>query len=150
MENKDLQELIDFAINEEDQAAKFYIELSGKMDKPWMKDVLLGFAREEQGHKAKLIKLSEGGKLTFDPGKNVTDLKIADYLVNVDPSADLDYQGALIIAMKKEKAAFRLYSDLASIAEGDVKETFLALAQEEAKHKLRFEVEYDDKVLTEN
>jgi hypothetical protein len=30
-----------------------------------------------------------------------------------------------------------------------VRALFLALAQEEAKHKLRFEVEYDD-LLTEN
>jgi hypothetical protein len=26
----------------------------------------------------------------------------------------------------------------------------LGLAQEEAKHKLRFEIEYDDQILTEN
>jgi len=150
MMDKKVAELIDFAINEEEQAAKFYTELAGKMDKQWMKDVLLGFAREEQGHKAKLLRMKEGGKLNVRSDAEVMDLKIADYLVDVEANESLDYQGALIVAMKKEKAAFRLYSDLASIAEGEVKETFLALAQEEAKHKLRFEVEYDDKVLTEN
>ena len=31
-----------------------------------------------------------------------------------------------------------------------LRETFLALAQEEAKHKLRFEIEYDDVILREN
>jgi rubrerythrin len=53
--------------------------------------------------------------------------------------------------MKKEKKAFRLYNDLASTC-GDPKleELFLSLAQEEAKHKLRFEVEYDDYVMSEN
>lgn len=150
MENNKVEELIDFAINEEEQAAKFYTELAGKMDRQWMKDVLLGFAREEQGHKAKLLKMKEGGKLVFDAGEKIMDLKIGDYLVDVEPNDELDYQGALIIAMKKEKAAFKLYSDLARMVDGDLQETFLGLAQEEAKHKLRFEVEYDDKVLTEN
>ena len=43
------------------------------------------------------------------------------------------------------------YSDLAAATEDDsVRTTLLALAQEEAKHKLRFEIEYDEHVLTEN
>ena len=51
--------------------------------------------------------------------------------------------------MKKEKAAFRLYQDLAGLVQDEkIKALFLSLAQEEAKHKLRFEVEYDD-LLTE-
>ena len=58
---------------------------------------------------------------------------------------------ALILAMKKEKAAFQLYTDLAAETEDpEVKAIFEGLAQEEAKHKLRFEVEYDDMILTEN
>ena len=36
------------------------------------------------------------------------------------------------------------------MGEDDLKQTFLGLAQEEAKHKLRFEVEYDDVILAEN
>jgi rubrerythrin len=53
--------------------------------------------------------------------------------------------------MNKEKAAFKLYSDLAKIApNNEIREIFLSLAQEEAKHKLRFEIEYDDYVLKEN
>jgi len=53
--------------------------------------------------------------------------------------------------MKKEKAAFRMYNDLASKAKKpELKALFLNLAQEEAKHKLRFEVEYDEHFLPEN
>jgi rubrerythrin len=71
--------------------------------------------------------------------------------VDEAPGPKTDYQGALILAMKREKAAFRLYSDLAARTEdAELKDLLLGLAQEEAKHKLRFEVEYDDKILTEN
>jgi rubrerythrin len=62
----------------------------------------------------------------------------------------MGYQEALIVAMKKEKAAFKLYTDLAaSTADERIKATFSALAQEEAKHKLRFEIEYDNLLLLE-
>ena len=55
------------------------------------------------------------------------------------------------MAMKAEKAAFKLYTDLAAATDDDgLKQIFLDLAQEEAKHKLRFELEYDDSILTEN
>ena len=73
-----------------------------------------------------------------------------DYLVDVTPSSDMGFQDALILAMKKEKAAFRLYSDLAAVAADErIRDLFRALAQEEAKHKLRFELEYDD-LMSEN
>ena len=51
--------------------------------------------------------------------KDVQDLKIGDYVVEVDTSRDdLTYQEALIVAMKEEKAAFKLYSDLAARTNG--------------------------------
>ena len=115
-----------------------------------MKEVFLGFAKEEQGHKAKLMAVKTGKKM-LSSEKRVLDLKIGDSLVEIEPSGDLSYQDALIVAMKSEKAAFRLYSDLAGATDdANLREMFLSLAQEEAKHKLRFEVEYDDYVLTEN
>ncbi len=147
---KSIDEILDFAIKNEEGAARFYTELAGKMEKPAMKKVFLDFAREEEGHKAKLIGVKQGK--TLEPSKNkVLDLKIADYLVEEEPRPDLDYQSALILAMKQEKAAFRLYSDLAeSTADEEIRNTFLALAQEEARHKLRFETEYDDTILSSN
>ena len=32
----------------------------------------------------------------------------------------------------------------------ELRKMFLSLAQEEAKHKLRFEIEYDDEIMKEN
>lgn len=79
------------------------------------------------------------------------DLKISDYVVNVKPTPEMTYEEALIVAMKKEKAAFKLYTNLAAKAPNEnLKDVFLSLATEESKHKLRFEVEYDDYVLREN
>ncbi len=145
-----IDDILDFAIGEEEAAAQFYTQLAGHMTRPWMKAVFEDFAQEELGHKAKLLQIKEGS-LLMSAKQEVRDLKIGDYLVEVEASPAMEYQDALIVAMKKEKAAFKLYSDLAAAAgDENVRNTFLMLAQEEAKHKLRFEVEYDDYVLIEN
>jgi len=145
-----VNEILDFAIQNEEEAAQFYTDLSEKMSRTSMRGIFLGFAQEEKGHKAKLLKIKSSGDL--EPSKKeVMDLKIGDYLVDVDPDADLTYQKALILAMKKEKAAFKLYTDMAQATQDPaIKDLFLMLAQEEAKHKLRFELEYDDEVMTDN
>jgi rubrerythrin len=146
-------EVLDFAIGEEEAAAQFYTDLAAKMEHPWMRENFEQFAKEEEGHKAKLLDVKKG-KVRLFSDKQVLDLKIGDYLVPVaaDSSpATLDYQQALILAMKKEKAAFKLYSDLAATTADDhLRQILLSLAQEEAKHKLRFEVEYDEQFLKEN
>ncbi len=145
-----VDDVLDFAIEREQEAADFYAELAGNMERAYMKEVFQGFAREEMGHKARLTAIKEG-KLLAASAKQVVDLKIGDYLVAHEPTENMQYQDALILAMKKEKAAFRLYHDLANnVDDASLRETFFSLAQEEAKHKLRFEVEYDEHFLTEN
>ncbi len=59
----------------------------------------------------------------------------------------MSYQDALILAAKKEKAAFMLIQILSeAVEDGEMKTFFEILAQEEAKHKLRFEIEYDNSI----
>jgi len=148
-----VQEILEFAIQKEEEARDFYLEWSGRMEKASMKKQLQDFANEELKHKEKLtaIKTDKLQMQALNPEKKVIDLKIGDYLVDVDPSTELDYQGALILAMKKEKKSFKLYNDLAEMTPNkDIRTLFLGLAQEEAKHKLRLETEYDEYILTEN
>jgi rubrerythrin len=150
MQFDSVEAVLDFAIKNEQDASDFYTELAAKMEKPYMKEAFESFAAEEMGHKAKLEAVKKGKTAKLTKAK-VLDLKIGDYLVEQKPSASMDYQSALILAMKQEKAAFRLYTDLAaSTDDAKIRDLFLGLAQEEAKHKLRFEVEYDDDFLREN
>lgn len=152
-EFRSVNDVLDFAITQEEAAAQFYTDLASKMDREWMRKVFQDFAKEEQGHKARLLGV-KAGKIPLLTQSQVMDLKIGDYLVKIDAdkqTADLDYQQALILAMKKEKVAFKLYTDLANkTSEPEFVALFQALAQEEAKHKLRFELEYDDLFLTNN
>ncbi len=145
-----VDEALDFAMAREDESYEFYMDLAGRVKDRSIKELFEGFAKEEKGHRAKLEAVKTG-KLMLSSKAKVKDLKISDYSVDSPPSGDMGLQDSLLLAMKKEKAAFKLYSDLAASAENDsLKETFHALAQEEARHKLRFEVLYDDEILTEN
>jgi len=149
MKFESVDSVLDFAIEKEQDAADFYNDLSGKV-KGSMVEVFKDFAKEEMGHKSKLISVKNGKRLLSSENK-IVDLKIGDHLADIDTTGEIDYQRALIIAMKAEKNAYRLYTELAGVVEdADMKDLFLGLAQEEAKHKLRFEIEYDDKILTEN
>lgn len=145
-----VDKILNFAIEKEQEAADFYKDLAARMERPAMKDVFIGFSKEEMGHKAKLQGVKSGKKLVLATAK-ITDLKIGDHLVDQEPTGKLDYQQALIVAMKAEKAAYTLYTSLQdATTDASLKELFGSLAQEEAKHKLRFEVEYDDVILNQN
>jgi rubrerythrin len=145
-----IDDILDFAMKSEQEAVDFYIQLAGRMKNEQMKEVFLEFAREEVSHKARLQKIKDE-KLFDMEQEQVNDLKIADYVVNAKPSDDMEYADALILAMKKEKAAFKLYTALAErTTHPELKNVFQALAIEESKHKLRFEVEYDEYVMREN
>jgi len=139
-----VDEILDFAIGKEKEAYQFYTDLAGRMEKPWVREIFKEFAQEELGHKANLLAIKEGKLLAPVEGR-VLDLKLADYLIDVEPSPGMDYQQALILAMKAEKAAFKLYTDLAAKTNDvSLRSILLTLAQEEAKHKLKFEIEYDE------
>ena len=149
-EFKSTEELIDFAIGEEQEAADFYTKLSEKVKSTALIKMFQEFSEEELQHKSKLENIKMGS-LEFLPAAAVLDLGLGDILVDIAPTAGMDYQEALILAMKKEKAAFQMYTSLAEVAtDSAVKNILLGLANQEANHKLRFEIEYDEHVLTEN
>ena len=145
-----IDDILDFAINAEQEAVNFYTSLGDHSKNTSMKKVFIDFAQEEMKHKSMLIGVKENQKFDM-PDFKIMDLKIADYLVNVKPTVSMTYEEALILAMQKEKKAFMLYLNLSEQTENaSLKRLFLMLAQEESKHKLRFELEYDEFILREN
>lgn len=149
-EFKNIDDILDFAINSEQEAVDFYNQMAEISKTDDMRNVFMQFAQEEIGHKTRLTKIKHEGAYQVE-SQEINDLKIGDYMVSVKPSPDMSYSEALVLAMKKEKAAFKLYLELSKRANNDeMKNVFLSLAQEESKHKLRFEIEYDEFVLREN
>ncbi len=151
MKFESVDAVLDFAIVKEQEAADFYKEMAARMKDANVKQVFEGFSLEEMSHKAKLQKVKEG-TLALKSDQKITDLHISDSLLdNRFDEGSFNVQDAMLAAMNSEKASFKLYTDLANMTDdASLKETFLALAQEEAKHKLQFEIDYENNIYQEN
>lgn len=150
MDPKKFNEIIDYAVEREKEAIKFYQDLQSMAKFNSQKDLLKQFENMERGHVDILEKIRS---TDFEDIKvpQVTDLMISNYVVDSKPTAEMTYQDIITIAMKKEQAAHELYTDMAGKVENEgVKKLFLKLAAEEAKHKLHFETIYDTEILKDN
>ena len=135
-------EVLDFAIKREIEANDLYLKLADFVERPEMAKVLSDLASEELEHRAKLEAV-KAGQIALNE-EEVGNLGITDHVKDVEPHDKMSYVELLVVGMKKEEASRRLYSNLATIArKQELADLFLKLAQEEAKHKLRFEIEYD-------
>jgi rubrerythrin len=136
-------EILQFAIGREVTSNQFYTDLAQEMDNATMRLLFENFAKEELRHKAILeLEVMKRG-LVVPAAIDTDDLDQTDVMVAIDPQIGIDYQNALILAINKEAKSFRLYVELAAIVKDkQSRETLLSLAQEEAKHELRFEIEY--------
>ncbi len=142
--------VLDFAIEREQEAFDLYHGLASQTSDPKLEALFTSFAKVEAGHKLKLEGIKEG--TTYLPiRQNPVNMKIADYLIDVEPSPDMSFQDALVVAMKREQAANALYTNLsATIGDVLLAELFSQLAKEEAAHKLRFENLYEENFMSEN
>jgi rubrerythrin len=144
-----VEDVLDFAISKEMAAKEFYEKFAEWAENPAMRKVFEEFAAEEQRHREILENVKSGNMVL--PKEKIQDMKLADMAEAVTPHPDMNYQDALVFAMHREKQAFTLYHMLANLCEDEkMRETFEMLAQEEAKHKLQFEIEYDEVVLKED
>ena len=138
-QGNELKDILNFAIEKEQEAVDFYNDLAERSKVQGIKDELFMFAKMEEGHRDKLKSLNIDGIVGKEIAP-VTNLKISDYMVDLVPSENMTWQDILNIAMKRELAAMNMYTDLAAKSTSDaLKQMFLSLAQEESKHKLYFE-----------
>ncbi len=150
MTKEKFNEVINFAINGEKDAVKFYQELQTKVKFSAQIEMLKELEDMEKGHIVILENIRNKGFEKIET-KKITDLHISDYLVDVKPSENMNYQDILIIAMKKEEKANKLYTEMANNFPGtELEKLFKRLSAEEAEHKLKFEKIYDDEILKEN
>ena len=143
-----LDEIIDFAIEKEQEAAEFYLSVSEQETFSGTKEMFTDFAAEEKKHENLLMDFKTSG---ISDGmkeyrlKWITDIKRSDYVVDLEYTPGMAYNEILMLAMKREEKALKLYNDfLAQADTDDATKLFKILCQEEAKHKLALETMYDD------
>ena len=147
MDEKRFREIIQFAIEKEIGTHDLYTMCHQIAKYSGAKELFNELAMEEEGHRKLLENLSAGevAEAKLNP---VPDLKISDYLIEVRCMPDSSYADILRLVMKNEEHSVKLYNDLKrTCKDKELKKVFAILAQEEAKHKFKFEKIYDEEIL---
>ena len=138
------EEILQFAIGREVEANRFYLALAERVKSAQMRKIFEDLAQEELEHKAKLeLEVMKTGRVLLADEK-VT-IPAHEYIISDDDRPlDMDYKDMLMLGMEKEEAAFRTYINLIpNVDDEESRELLMALAEEEVRHKIRFETEYD-------
>lgn len=142
MQIRSVDDVLTFAIKKEAEAQQYYEKLARWVERPDVAHVLEAFAADELRHRIRLEAV-KAGEIAVEK-EEIGSLGIADALNRPEPDVRMTYEQALEIAMFREKKSYALYTKLAGAARTqELREAFLKLAQEEAGHKLRLEIEYD-------
>ena len=143
-----MRKALDFAIAKEEEAEAFYKEWSQKAKDPAVQGLFAELAGVEHGHVEILSQITPD-EMVAGGDSTVSELNLSDLLIDVKATPKLNVQEAMILAMKREEGAVKLYSQLAEM-NGEARSLFEALAREEGRHKAKLEAEYDDNILIEN
>lgn len=145
------EEIVEFALEREYEAAEFYRKLGALVLQPASKGFLKELEDMENEHASALRKYLND---EHDPGPGqhlLPDLKIGDKMETLEPHPDMTFQEVIIFAIKAEVAAANLYDELAESCEGLASSAlFKRLALEEMRHKSILESMYDEEIYLEN
>ena len=85
-----------------------------------------------------------GASQVVEDAEEITDFDFPDHMMGVGTELTDPYQNLLATAIKNEAISLKLYIELAALCKDEsLREVFLALAEEEARHKVQFEMEYE-------
>lgn len=144
------REILEFAIGREMQANALFRAFANRAGEPAMRRVFEDLAKEELEHKAKLeLELMKRGHVVKEAeglagAEELAKLRLRDYVGDVEGDVDIGYKDMLVLGMEKEDEAFKSYVNFAGrVQQQHLRELLLSLAEEELRHKLRFELEYN-------
>jgi rubrerythrin len=146
METNSLQSVIDLAIQKEEEAYDFYMNLRDVVEDNMVKDTLKYLANEESQHKAFLVQCKEqiACKVGLRPDQTV-DYRVAEHLNQPDIKKNINSAEVYLIAANREMNAYNFYTGLANyFPEGPEKALFVRMANEEMKHKEKMEYLYSN------
>lgn len=140
-----LGKILEFAIEKEGSAQRFYLKLVELIADASAQDALKFLASEEAKHKDFLEKYLRGeipeGSLRLT---EVVEYRILEHLEEEPVATEsLSAEDAFLLAAKREQAACAFYGDLSRLhPEGPVKDLLKKMANEELRHKEKVEYLY--------
>ena len=146
MDFKSIPEILNFSISKERASIQFYRDILLRLADPTTKSLFKVLIHKEQEHVAALQLEMEKLGHTVNVGKEESDplFHWDERLETDDQTRTMSFVEALLLAIQKERAAFRLYATLlATVKDEELREVLLELAEEEMRHVLQLEREYE-------
>jgi rubrerythrin len=141
---KTIADVIDLAIQREEEAYDFYMDIHSKVQDAGVRDTVEFIAGEEKKHKAFLVGYREGN-YGADALRmaDVIEYRVAEYLEEPEISKDSSSQDVYLVAAHREGRSYQFYSELANMhADSELKTMLTKMANEELKHKEKMEYLY--------
>jgi rubrerythrin len=142
--DKSTSDILDLAIQREEEAYDFYMDIYHQVKDTSVRDTLEFIAGQEKKHKAFLVNYRKG-KFGTDALRmaDFVDYKIAEYLEEPEIEGNMSSQDVYLIASHREHRSHQFYTGLANLhADGHIKTMLLKMANEELKHKEKMEYLY--------
>lgn len=146
MNFESIHKLLLFAISKEQASRQFYLELAGQMNDMVSRRMFEAVARQEEKHEEmlKLEVFKQGHTLSALNDEAAAEYDWQEHLELEGDAMNMNYADVLMVAIQKERAAFQLYTQLISMTEQpEIRKMLLELAEEEMRHVIQFEREYD-------
>ncbi len=142
MEQVPNTEILEFAIMREIDAYRFFTALSRRVQDPDIRVVFQILAREELEHKQKLeLEIMKTGHVVQKDLEQLDEIDTSD-IDELLPD-DMTYPELLQLGIRKEDASYRTYVNLLTQVSNEAsRELLMGLAEEEIRHKQRFQEEY--------
>lgn len=137
-----LEEAFGFAVSKEAAAKDFYTDLAESSDDPATKAFFEELVADEERHKEMLeFEIMKLGKVVpTSPSPDDSQVRITEISVSKELPSDLSFPEAVLLAIKKENASFRLYVELHRFTEdAEISEMLMVLAEQELAHKFRLQ-----------
>ena len=146
MNFESVEEILEFAIEKEKEAAAFYDEVARQEVFSGARKTFEEFAAEERKHQHLLENFEQNKEQVAEYKlKWIPDMKRSDYMVDMKYEPGMHFADILRLAMKREEKALALYNELQRQTDKpEYVKLFQILSQEEAKHKRGLETMYDD------
>jgi rubrerythrin len=144
MNLSEYKDIIKQAIANEVEARKFYDNAANTLKDPHLKKLFASLAEEEKKHRDILTKIYTSNTMDryFSESR---DYKVAETVDEPELSMEMKPADAFALAMKKEEAAMKQYTEMAGMCDDDGKrQVFLDLAAMERDHKLKMESAFID------
>jgi rubrerythrin len=145
-------EIIDFAIDRERQAQEMYLSYARTSERKSFSRLLLTMAEMEKQHERRLSELTgrRSWASAFAAPARV-ELGFEEPLKEIAFSPDMDYGDFLVLVMRKEEEAEKLYLQLETLASAsEARRLFRHLAGEERKHRDWARERYDADIRRDN